>query len=63
MMTRVFDAFVQEPQPSARTDGGLGLGLTIVKGLVEAHGGTATVKSEGAGKGSTFVVELPAADA
>jgi signal transduction histidine kinase len=62
MIGKVFDAFVQEPQMLARSHGGLGLGLSIVKSLVEAHGGTASAHSDGPRKGSTFVVELPAVD-
>jgi signal transduction histidine kinase/CheY-like chemotaxis protein len=60
MITRVFDTFVQQPQTLARSDGGLGLGLSIVRGLVEAHGGTVSAQSDGLGKGSTFVITLPA---
>jgi signal transduction histidine kinase len=60
MLGQVFDAFVQQRQTLARSEGGLGLGLAIVKGLVEAHGGTVTAHSAGLGKGSTFVIELPA---
>src|SRR5262249_39945083 len=43
-----------------RTTGGLGIGLALVKGLVEMHGGSITAESPGTGKGSTFAVELPA---
>jgi signal transduction histidine kinase/ActR/RegA family two-component response regulator len=60
MLGNVFEPFVQQPQMLARTHGGLGLGLSIVKSLVEAHGGTVTAHSPGLGKGSTFVIELPA---
>ena len=60
MIDRVFDPFVQQPQTLARSQGGLGLGLSIVKSLVIAHGGTVSVHSKGPGKGSTFVIELPA---
>jgi signal transduction histidine kinase/ActR/RegA family two-component response regulator len=60
MIGRVFDAFVQQPQTLARSQGGLGLGLAIVKGIVEAHGGAVSAQSDGPGKGSVFVVELPA---
>jgi signal transduction histidine kinase len=61
ILPHVFDMFVQAPQSSSRPAGGLGLGLTIVKSLVEMHGGTVAVASEGAGKGSSFSVSLPAA--
>ncbi|HEY8943275.1 MAG TPA: ATP-binding protein [Polyangiaceae bacterium] len=62
MLSRVFDVFVQQRQTLERASGGLGLGLTIVKGLVDQHGGTVSVHSEGLGKGSEFVVELPRLD-
>jgi PAS domain S-box-containing protein len=61
MIDRVFDLFVQQPQTLARSQGGLGLGLAIVRNIVELHGGRVTVKSAGVGMGSEFVVELPAA--
>jgi CheY-like chemotaxis protein len=61
MLDKVFDLFVQQPQTFARAEGGLGLGLAIVRNLVQLHGGTVSVRSEGIGKGSEFVVELPAA--
>jgi signal transduction histidine kinase/PAS domain-containing protein len=54
-----FDLFVQGQQTIERARGGLGLGLTIVKSLVERHRGTVTANSEGAGRGSEFVVRLP----
>jgi signal transduction histidine kinase len=60
MLGQVFDVFVQQSQTLARSEGGLGLGLSIVKGLVEAHGGRVSASSDGVGKGSTFVIELPA---
>ena len=60
MIGRVFDAFAQQPQMLARSHGGLGLGLSIVKSLVEAHGGTVSAQSDGPGKGSAFGIELPA---
>ena len=55
----VFDRFAQSDAPSNRHRGGLGLGLSIVKQLVEAHGGSVSVHSEGLGQGSTFTVWLP----
>ena len=62
MQSEVFGAFVQQRQTLARSEGGLGLGLAIVKGLVEAHQGQVFAHSEGVGRGSTFVIELPAID-
>jgi signal transduction histidine kinase/CheY-like chemotaxis protein len=57
---RVFDLFVQgEPGPD-RAQGGLGIGLTLVRRLVELHEGTVTVRSAGPGQGSVFTVRLPA---
>ena len=61
MLPRVFDMFVQERQTIDRSQGGLGLGLAIVRNLVSAHGGTVAVRSEGRGRGSVFTVSLPAA--
>ena len=61
MLDLIFDRFIQQPQPLDRSKGGLGLGLTIVRSLVDLHGGSVTVLSEGSGKGSEFVVELPLA--
>jgi len=64
MLPRVFDLFLQLPDPAARKHGGLGIGLTLVKTLVEMHGGTVRAYSAGPGKGSEFTVRLPlAADA
>ncbi len=57
----VFDAFRQADSSFTRTHPGLGLGLSIVKSLVEAHGGTVRALSEGEGLGATFIVRLPAA--
>ena len=56
MLDRIFDLFVQEPQALDRSKGGLGLGLTIVRSLVELHGGTVRARSERPGTGSEFVV-------
>ena len=61
MLGQVFELFTQLPQGKDRSQGGLGLGLAIVRSLVELHGGTVIAKSDGAGKGSEFVVELPLA--
>jgi CheY-like chemotaxis protein len=55
----VFDRFRQADSSSTRKQGGLGLGLAIVRHLVELHGGMVHAESEGAGKGSVFVVRLP----
>jgi PAS domain S-box-containing protein len=55
----IFDLFVQVDRSSDNAGGGLGLGLTLAKNLVEIHGGTIEARSEGLGKGSTFVVRLP----
>jgi CheY-like chemotaxis protein len=55
----VFDRFQQADGTSTRKHGGLGLGLSIVRHLVEMHGGTVGVQSEGSGRGSTFIVKLP----
>jgi PAS domain S-box-containing protein len=57
----VFDPFHQADASTTRRHGGLGLGLTIVKQLVSAHGGTVSAESEGADRGATFTVRLPAA--
>jgi PAS domain S-box-containing protein len=61
MLDRVFDLFVQRPQPPDRAQSGLGLGLTIVRNLIALHGGTVRALSEGRGKGTTVEADLPAA--
>src|SRR5581483_7778696 len=62
MLETIFDLFVQQRQTIARAEGGLGLGLAIVRNLTAMHGGKVTARSEGPGKGSEFVVELPLVD-
>ena len=56
----MFELFTQGNRSLARSEGGLGIGLTIVRSLAEMHGGSATAHSEGVGRGSEFVVRLPA---
>jgi PAS domain S-box-containing protein len=57
---RVFDLFVQGERALDRADGGLGIGLTLVRKLLDSHGGTVEARSAGPGQGSEFVVRLPA---
>jgi signal transduction histidine kinase len=59
MQARIFDLFTQVDVPIARSLGGLGLGLALVRSLAELHGGTVSVTSEGSGRGSEFTVRLP----
>jgi signal transduction histidine kinase/ActR/RegA family two-component response regulator len=61
VLPHVFDLFVQAERTLDRSQGGLGVGLTLVRRLTELHGGRVFAKSEGAGRGSEFVVELPLA--
>jgi CheY-like chemotaxis protein len=63
LLARVFELFVQQPQALDRSRGGLGLGLTLVKRLVELHGGSVDAHSAGVGQGSEFIVRVPAATA
>ncbi len=58
-LPRIFEMFVQVDRSLDRSQGGLGIGLTLVKRLVEMHGGHVQARSEGPGKGSEFVVRLP----
>lgn len=59
MLTQVFEMFVQQPDARERAKGGVGLGLALVRSLVELHHGKVWASSEGPGAGSEFVVELP----
>jgi signal transduction histidine kinase len=59
MLDRIFDLFAQSDVTIARTEGGLGIGLTLVKRLVELHGGKVKASSEGQGKGARFEARLP----
>jgi PAS domain S-box-containing protein len=61
LLPRVFDLFVQGETSPARTEGGLGIGLTLVKRLAEMQGGSVEASSEGTGKGSEFILRLPRA--
>jgi CheY-like chemotaxis protein len=59
LVLRVFDLFAQAERTSDRSQGGLGLGLALVKSLVSLHGGSVQAHSKGLGQGSTFTVRLP----
>jgi signal transduction histidine kinase/ActR/RegA family two-component response regulator len=59
MLTRVFEMFTQVPASQSHSAGGLGIGLTLVRRLVELHGGRVSAYSRGTGQGSTFTVSLP----
>jgi signal transduction histidine kinase len=63
LIARVFEPFVQEERSLARSRGGLGLGLPLVKGLVELHGGSVEARSGGVGAGAEFAIRLPLATA
>jgi CheY-like chemotaxis protein/anti-sigma regulatory factor (Ser/Thr protein kinase) len=60
-LPHVFDRFRQADAKISRKSGGLGLGLAIVRSIVELHGGTVTARSDGVGRGATFTVRLPTA--
>ena len=59
LLPRVFDLFVQNERTLDRAQGGLGIGLSVVKHLIEMHGGAVEARSEGPGRGSTFTIRLP----
>ncbi|PAY17543.1 hybrid sensor histidine kinase/response regulator [Rhodopirellula sp. SM50] len=63
LLPQVFDLFTQSNRTLERSQGGLGIGLTLVKNMVEMHGGTVSVASDGLGTGSTFTVRLPCCSA
>jgi PAS domain S-box-containing protein len=63
ILPRLFDLFTQSDRTLDRSEGGLGIGLTLVRRLAEMHGGTVEATSEGQGKGSEFIVRLPLAKA
>src|SRR5262249_56799315 len=63
VIPRIFDLFAQVETSLDRAQGGLGIGLTLVRRLVELHGGRVAAHSEGPGLGSTFVVRLPVSPA
>ena len=62
LLHTAFDLFVQGETSLDRAKGGLGIGLTLVRRLVEMHGGTVTATSDGPGRGSRFAVRLPIAE-
>src|SRR6185369_7246361 len=55
LLPKLFELFVQGPRAADRSEGGLGIGLTLVRSLVQMHGGTVVALSDGPGKGSAFV--------
>ena len=59
MLSKVFDLFTQVDRNNSRSQGGLGIGLTLVRSIVDMHGGSIEVRSDGAGLGSEFLVRLP----
>lgn len=60
LLDRIFDLYEQAPEAQNQTQGGLGIGLALVRQLVELHGGSCSAASDGPGQGSTFTVRLPA---
>jgi CheY-like chemotaxis protein/anti-sigma regulatory factor (Ser/Thr protein kinase) len=63
LLPKVFDLFVQAERTLDRSQGGLGIGLSIVKRLIEMHGGTVSVASDGVNRGATFEIRLPLTEA
>jgi PAS domain S-box-containing protein len=63
MLPRIFDMFTQVDRSVGRSQGGLGIGLTLVRSLVHMHGGSVEARSDGSGRGSEFIVHLPVAPA
>ncbi len=61
VLPHIFDLFTQGPRSLARSEGGLGVGLNVVRNLVQMHGGSVAAHSDGIGLGSRFTVDLPAA--
>jgi signal transduction histidine kinase len=59
LLSKVFDLFMQAERPVDRSEGGLGIGLTLVRQLIELHGGSVEASSEGAGRGAEFIVRIP----
>src|SRR5207253_4856138 len=59
MLARIFGLFAQVERPQERAEGGLGIGLSLVKSLTELHGGSVQAHSAGPGRGSEFTVRLP----
>jgi signal transduction histidine kinase len=62
LLPRIFDLFVQSDRTLDRSQGGLGIGLSVVQRLIEMHGGKVSARSEGPGRGSTFTIRLPLAE-
>ena len=62
-LPRIFEMFSQVTPSLDRTQGGLGIGLSLVRALVELHGGRVEARSKGVGQGSEFIVRLPLAQA
>jgi CheY-like chemotaxis protein len=62
MLPKLFEIFTQVDRSLGRSQGGLGIGLSLVKGLVEMHDGTIEARSEGPGRGSEFIARLPVVD-